>query len=615
MKLNRLKVFFICIALSINIFAKEQININFQNLEIKDFAKAVSKILDKNILFTTNINGKVEFQSNRPVYKEDLINILIFVLESKGYTLLENKGILRVVKLTDAAKYNMPVYNNSEKILDHQMVTEVFNIKNTHVDNVVAKVRHLVSKSAKIVTEKDTNAVILTDFPSNIETIKKIISLIVKDNKKEIKVIELKNIEANSILNNLQSVATTIFNNKIASEKVDILANKDLNSIMFVGNRKNVNYMVNYLLNIENKGSLIKKSVEVISLKNTESKEILKILTGVLAQKVYKNPNNKPFVSTDDESNSIILMGPNDEIQYFTKLIQKLDIDKAQVYVKARIIEVSELKTKDVGIKYGLMAGASTSDGLVTMAANIGGDAVAIDTTAMGLSIPSLTKGLALGATINLLNQNGAADIVSEPSLLCLNNKESSIYVGETRSIQTGTTTTTGGNTNATYKREDIGLTLKVKPRISNSNKVLLEIETKMEDVGQSTTNGQPNTSKKDLKTAAIVNNGESIILGGYIKNKKDYTIDSVPLLGDLPVLGELFKNDREINDKINLIIIVTPYIIPKSKDLTYIRNELAQLKLLEDKFTEETLLKLEKSNQKEYQYQDENNDTTNFKD
>jgi general secretion pathway protein D len=226
----------------------------------------------------------------------------------------------------------------------------------------------------------------------------------------------------------------------------------------------------------------------------------------------------------------------------------------------------------------------------------MGGKAIAVDTSSMGLKVPSLNKGLALGATINLLSQNGAADIVSEPSLLCINNKQSSIYVGETRSIKTGTTTTNGGNINNTYKREDIGLTLKIKPRISNGNKVLLEINTKLEDVSQTTTNEQPNTTKKDLETTAIVGNGESIILGGYIKEKKENTEDKVPFFGDIPVLGALFRSNRQIKDKINLVIIITPYIIPKTKDLAYVREQLAQLKLLEDKYTKETIIRLQEA-------------------
>ncbi|MEA2050805.1 MAG: type II secretion system secretin GspD [Campylobacterota bacterium] len=597
MRLNK-KILGIALGLFLSgsLFAKEQININFKDLEIKDFVKITSKIIEKNILITNNIKGKVDFISNKPIYKDDILNILIYVLESKGYTVIENQGIIRIIRLSNAAKYNTPIYNNANDLSTYKIITEVFNIQHSNVDYISSKIRHLISKSAKLVTDKESNAIVITDFQSNILTIKKVISMIAKDSKKTIQIVQLNNLQGSTVLADLKSVAKTVFNEKIENEKVSILLNKDTNSIMFVGKKSNVEFLVKYLKDIESKGSLVEKVVEVVYLKNAESKSVIKILNGVIAQKVYKDKNNKPFASTDDESNSIILMGPKEEIGYFTQLIKKLDVDKQQVYVQARIIEVSENKTRDVGIKYGLNGFSAGNTGLMSFSSSLNGgtsyDLSGLST--FGYDLGVMKEGLSLGMSLNLLNQNGAADIVSEPSLLCINNKESSIYVGQTISIKTGTTTSSSGIPTDTYTREDVGLTLKVKPRISNGDKVLLEITTKLEDVGQTATNDNPNTSKKELLTSAIVNNGENIILGGYIRAKTEHTLTKVPLLGDIPLLGSLFRNNYEVDDKINLVIIITPYIVPKSKDLTYVRNQLAELKILENKYTQDTKLRLE---------------------
>jgi general secretion pathway protein D len=484
------------------------------------------------------------------------------------------------------------------------MVTEIFPIENTNVDYASSKIRHLISKSAKLVTDKESNSIVITDFPQNIATIKKVISIISKNSKKYIKIVKLKNIKAANVLGDLKNVAKTIYNEKIIKEKVGILLNKDTNSIMFVGKKKNVDYLVKYLQNIDKDGSMIAKTVNVIYLKNAESKNVIKMLQGIISNKKYKDPNKKPYVSSDEESNSIILMGQKDELDYFKELISKLDVDRQQVYVKARIIEISEKRTRDVGIKYGLTGSIANSNGLTSISAALS-ENYSLPSIPLVSSAGSVINKdvLAMGVGINLLNQNGAADIVSEPSLLCINNKKSSIYVGQTVSIKTATNTSTGGVTNDSFKREDVGLTLAVKPRISNGGKVLLEISTKVEDVSKSDgANGQPDTSKKELSTSAIVNNGESVILGGYIKETKSNTEDKVPFFGDIPILGALFRNNREVKDKINLVIIITPYIVPKSKDLTYIRNQLAQLKILEDKYTKDTILRLKQAKLKSKQ-------------
>ncbi len=600
MRLNKIINIGLCMGLCATLASGkgEEININFKNLEIVDLMKIVSKILDKNILLEQDVSGRVDFVSNKPVDKEDVLNILMYTLEPKGFTIVDNNGILRVVRINDASKYNLPVVNKTTQ--SYQMITEVFIVPNVNVDVVSSKIRHLISTSAKLVTDKDSNAIVITDFVSNIKTMKAVIDLLSVDAKKYIEEVKLKNLQATEIQPELVLMAKTIYNEQVETEKVAILLNKDTNSLMFVGQEENVKYLVNYIKSLDANGSLVAKTVDVVTLKNAEAKAVVTMITGIIANKQYKNPNDKPYASSDEESNSVILMGQKDELEYYKNLITQLDTDRQQVYVQARIIEVSENKIRNVGIKYGINGFATGSAGLGTFSSSLnGGIAPTIPlsgTGVGGLNLASMNSGLALGVTVNLLNQNGAADIVSEPSLLCINNKQSSIYVGETRSIKTGTTTTTGGNISDNFTREDIGLTLKVKPRISNGDKVALEINTKMEDIGVANgTNGQPDTSKKDITTTAIVNNGESIILGGYIKEKVTKNEYKIPLLGDIPFLGALFRDTIETKDKINLVVIITPYIVPKTKDLTYVRNQLSELKILEDKYTKDAILRLEK--------------------
>jgi len=592
MKLNKL---LLILFLSVSILSanEETININFKNLKIIDLIKITSKIINKNILITQKINGKVDFISNKPLKKSEIVNVLTYVLESKGYTLIDNSGILRIVRINDASKYNMPVVSKYSKNT-YQMVTEIFPVHNENVDYVSSKIRHLLSKSAKLVTDKESNSIIVTDFSANIKTIKNVIRLISRNNQKYIKTVKLKNINASTIITDLKSIAKTIYNEKVLKEKVSILLNKDTNSIMFVGKKSNVQYMVNYVKAMDKNGSLVEKTVKVMYLKNAESKNIIKILSGVIANKKYKNPNDKPYVSSDEESNSIILMGQKQQLSYFQELVNKLDVDRQQVYVKARIIEISDKKSREVGIKYGLAGSKSFTGGLAAFTASLTKKAILPNIPLVNDNGNVINQGvLAMGVSLNLLNQNGAADIVSEPSLLCLNNKASSIYVGQTVSVKTSKTN--GTTSTESFKREDIGLTLKVKPRISTGGKVLLEIETKIEDVtNPEGANDQPDTSKKELTTSAIVNDGESVILGGYTRNIHSNTVDKVPFFGDIPLLGALFRNKSTVDDKINLVIIITPYIVPKSKDLTFIRNKLSKLKELEDNYTQRVLDEIE---------------------
>lgn len=591
------KVFLLIVLLGFYLQADEKININFKELDIMELVKITSKILNKNILITQDIKGKVDYISNNDVSKDELVKILIFVLESKGYTLINNENILRIVKLNESTKNNVPIVNSKLNVKQNynQMVTEIFKVNNVNADYIASKVKHLISKNAKLVTNIDSNTLALTDFRNNIITVKKVIKIMTQGAKRYLEIIELHNIQAIEAKKNIDAIAKSMFNEKIQTEKTTIIVNKESNSLVIIGNKTNTNYLKKYIQKIDSKDSLLKRVVEVIALKNVEAKNVIKILDDIISKKKYIDPNAKPLSSVDEESNSIVIMGLLNEINYIKALIEKLDKEKAQVYVQAKIIEVSDSLLDQVGIKYGIFGGNSGKNGLSTFASNLnGGSAISFNPSDIGLVIPTIASGLALGASISLLNQDGALDIVSEPSILAINNKESSIYVGETISVKTSSSVTDGGTTKENFKREDVGLTLKVKPRVSNDNKVTLEINTILEDVKTTATNsGNADTTKKEIQTTAIVKNGESVIIGGLIEDKEESTEDKVPGVSEVPIVGKLFTHNKGNIRKRSLVIIVTPYIIPKSKDLTYVRNKLSQLKLLEDKYLKDSLIRL----------------------
>ena len=579
--------------------AEEKININFKDLKIMDLVKITSKIIDKNILITEEIKGNVDFISNNAVEKDELIKILGFVLESKGYSLVQSENMLRIVKLDDSSNSNVPIMNTTDYDGAHlSMVTEIFTVYNADVDYVASKIRHLITKSGKMVTNKDSNTLVITDFKDNIDTVKEVVSIMTNGGKRDISIVELQNMKAVDAKKSLDAIVKSLYNDKIETEKVSVIDNKDNNSVVIIGKKENINYLEKYIKNADLRGSLIQKEVKVFPLKNVEAINVIKILDSIIGKKAYIDPNDKPLSSVDEESNAIVVMGPADELESIEGLLIELDKEKGQVYVQARIIELNDELVDQIGISYGLFGGTVGSNGLATFSSSLNGGSTTISdvTSLLELNIPDITSGLALGASLNLLKQNGALDVVSEPSILAINNKESSIYVGETISVKTSSSITDGGTTNENYQREDVGLTLKVKPRISNDTKVTLEINTILEGVKTTvTTSGNADTSKKEIKTTAILNNGESVIIGGLIENKEESTKQQVPLLGDIPLIGELFKNKAINTKKNNLVVIVTPYLIPQTKDITFVRNQLAELKSMEDKYLEDSLIRLKK--------------------
>jgi len=587
-----IKTLFLITIFVLSVHAREQVNVNFSNLQINDFIKLVSKITHKNILVNNRINGTVNFVSTTPIYDDELIGLLVSVLESKGFTLIQNGSIYEIVRSSEAAKHNVKVVKTDKGLKGPLMVTRAIKVKGENVDIVAAKVRYLISKTAKLMTMKESNTILLTDYPKNIKTIKEVIKDINRDYEMIVKVVYIHNTEAKKLQSRIVDIAKSVFNTKIVSENVKVILDENINGIIVVGNAKNVKKIENLIrkLDVESK---INKVVEIFPLKNSDSKATLATLNEIIKQQKYNDPALKPNITASDEINAIIAIGDPIIIKGVKLIIDELDKEKYQVYVQAKIIEINKNKSENIGVKYGFAAGDVSSSGLYAMSANFGSDtltqaALTAVSDALGTIGTTTQSALALGATLDFLQSHGASKSISNPSILCVNNKESSIYVGKTISVSSGQTAV-AGSTTTSYKREDVGLTLKIKPRVSSVDKVTLDVEAVLENIlddGSQNATGQPVTSKQEVKTQAILRNGENIIIGGLVKSYERNAKSKVPLLGDIPLIGEyLFTSNSVTDEQDNLVVILTPYVIDKSDELSKLQADLGILAKIQEEY------------------------------
>ncbi len=599
----------------------ETVDLNLRNMSVKDFIEMVSKITHKNILIDADLKGKINFISQEPIKKSSLIPLANSILSSKGLTLINQGDFFKVVKSSNAAGEGLDV---SSKIEGETMKTVMFPLKNSNAAVVRAKIKPLLNRSDKVISFKENNVLAITATPRTLKSIAKLIHAIEKRGTKHSTVIKLKHSSVKDLYANAQNMAKKLFPQTIESEKVDIFKDDATNSIILVGKEDNIHRMIRYIKQLDIEGEDQTQKMYVIRLKNSNVEEMEKILSKLVAQmnnmatrqprKGAKAPS-KAMVVSDVERNALIVLATGEQIKNIRETVSKIDIPKVQVYVKARIVEIDKNLAEQVGMKYGMNGGAITTNGLFTLAGNMGASALQISPALLAFlntnnkkvytdkngnvvqeDVPSfkfgegIDKVFALGAQLDLLARNGAAHILSEPSILCTNNKEAEIYVGQTRSILTQAQQSTTGVSNVVnnYSREDIGLTLKVKPRLSSNNKVTLEVSTVIEDVldNESPSADRPTTTKREVKTTAIVNNGEMIILGGLIKNAGGKGVTKVPFLGDIPVLGELlFTHTADLNRETNVVVYLTPYIVRRSDELQKLRRHLDELEKVQREY------------------------------
>jgi general secretion pathway protein D len=600
---------------------EETVNVNFRNLDIKDFVEMVSKITHKNILINTPLKGKINFVSTQPIKKSSLIPLANAILANKGFTLVEQGDFMQVVKASEAAGMGLAV---DDKVSGNTLKTVLFKLKTSNAAVIRAKIKPLLHKNAKVVSFKNNNVLSITAYPRTLKSIKKIIDSVEGAGRKGSTVIKLKYAVAKAVHGNAVKMAGQLFPKTIPGEKVDVLKDDSTNSIILVGKRENVNKMIRYIKQLDQKGDDVEQKMYVIALKNSNVEDMEKILSklvsqmnGMTSRAAKKGVKvKKAMVVGDAERNALIVLATGEQIKNIRKVIRSIDVEKPQVYIVAKIVEIKTGLASRIGIKYGFEGGKITSRGLFSLAGSTGASSLTLGSKLLGFLQTETTTGdstttnnkfsfdsnikelFALGATVDLLKSNGAANIMSEPSVLCTNNQESEIYVGETRSILTSSTA--GDNKNDVvrnnYSREDIGITLKVKPRLSSRNKVTLTVDAIIEDVdlGSSTSTDRPTTTKRKVSTNAIVSNGQTIILGGLIKNSAGKSISKVPILGDIPLLGELFKSTAKDESGVNVVIYITPYIVRRSSDLVKLKKALGELSAIQSKYNRLIREKLE---------------------
>ena len=604
--------------LSVGLHAEEKVDVNFRNLSVKDFIEMVSKITKKNILIESDLKGKINFVSTTPIRKSSLLPLANSILGSKGLTLINQGEYFKVVKVSNAAGEGLDV---SDNVYGNTMKTVMFPLKNSNAAVIRAKIKPLLHKGSKVISFKENNVLAITANPRTLRAVSKVIRSIEEGSEKKSTVLHLQNSSVKDVFKNAQSMSKKLFPQTIQSEKVDIFKDEATNSIIVVGKAENNNRMIRYIKQLDIAGEDQTQKMYVIPLKNSNVEEMEKILSKLVAQMnsvSIKKPRkggkapSKAMVVSDIERNSLIILATGEQIKNIRATVNKIDVPQAQVYVKARIVEINTNLAEQIGMRYGFEGGKITSKGLFSAAANLGASSLNISQNLLGFLNNESTRydnngnayttqdrpfkfenGIsqvfALGAKLDLLKQGGAAHILSEPSILCTNNKEATIQVGQTQSILTQAQQSTQGQGNIinNYSREDIGLTLKVKPRLSSNNKVTLEVEAEIEDIvpGSSSSADRPTTTKRKVVTNAIVNNGETIILGGLIKNSGGKNSVGLPILGEIPLMKKLFTSQSDNGSKLNVVIYLTPYIVKKSGDLKRLRAALAELEDIQTRY------------------------------
>lgn len=566
--------------------------LRLDNADIDVLIRTVADRTGKNFVIDPNVRGKVTVLATQPMNKDELYQVFLSILQVHGYTAVKSGEVIKILPAKEAKQSGGTSQLNS-RLKGDEFVTRIIKLTNSSATQVVSLLRPLVPKDGHIAASSDSNVLIISDRAENVARLVAIVSRIDNASKIDVKIFKLEHASASEIariFNTLQIRGKGKFGGDIS-----VIEDDRTNSVIVSASKEDlekIKRLVNEM-DIPSKGT---GNAQVIYLKYAKAEPLVPVLLGVseklktkTANKETTGSNKDISIQADKNSNALIITAPYDLFNSLKGIVEKLDIRRAQVLVEAVIAEVSLNTARELGVEWVIdgTPGTNSAVGFINFG-SLEGMIGAISAIDQG-NTPSLPSGTSVGfgregssvnfaAFLRALNSDSATNVLSTPSILTLDNAEAEIVVGENVPFISGEYTSTATSTVnpfRTINREDVGLSLKVTPQINEGNAVQLEIEQEITSVIPGAEGATDlTTSKRRIKTTVLVEDQEIVVLGGLIDDSLQETQSKVPLLGDIPLLGSLFRYNKASKIKRNLMVFIKPVIIRDDATISQITGE-----------------------------------------
>ena len=555
----------------------ESYSVNFQSVEIKEFINTVSKLLNKTIIIQPEVKGKITVRSYETLDPEQYYQFFLNVLDVHGYSVIDaGNGVLKVVP-APLAKGSATFTNENDSIGD-ALVTRVVQIKHMAVRDLIPTLNKLNFNNELLISSfEQSNTLLLT---GKMTVTRRMIEILEQVDREEDNVITLFSLNNASAVE-VEKLARKLIDEGPGSEasgahKTRLIVDERTNSLLVAGNKAARDYLASLIQKLDRPYDR-QGNTQVIYLKYAQAKALAEILSGVSAnlddsahgagKSAGPALMKDTTIKADEQTNSLIITTAPALMAELKKVIERLDIRRAQVLVEAIIVELQDAEGLNLGVQWFNQHAGGThfpdnNGSVVNLAENN-----ALAEVVKGMS------GLALGfhhnswaGLLNALKTNSNNDILATPSIVTLDNMEAEFNVGQEVPVLTGSQTTNSDNIFNTVERKNVGIKLKVKPQINQGDSVVLKIEQEVSSVAESS-NSTTETlgatfNTRTVSNTVLVGSGETVVVGGLLDTTQSDVQSKVPLLGDLPLVGELFRNTTTKKVKRNLLLFIRPTII-----------------------------------------------------
>lgn len=562
--------------------------LNFVDADIHALINAVSRITEINFIVDPRVKGKVTIISNKEMPSDDVYQVFLSVLKVHGFAAVVGANVTKIVPEVNAKQDAIPFMNKRVYKGSDAFVTRVIEVRYIDAAQLVPILRPLVPQRGHLAAYPASNALVISDSSSNILRLEKIIRRIDQATGDEVEVIPLEHASATEVVRIMQQLGGQ---NPKQKRSLNAVADDRTNSILLGGpksSRVRTRALISHLDTPLEAGGY----THVVYLKNAVAKDLVPVLTGISKsiagqgkKKAAAATQTNIVIEAHESTNALVISAPANVVRSLKSVIQKLDIRRAQVLVEAVIAEVSSSASRELGIQWaGGGANSNRPVGLINFDNGYSALNLLSDTPppAVGLTlgVGDLIGTSRVGALIRALSADVGTNILSTPSLVTLDNKEAEIVVGQNVPFLTGSFSGTGSggstpsNPFTTIERQDVGIKLKIKPQINEGNAVKLDVEQEVSTISPSTAGADIITNKRALSTTVMVEDGGVVVLGGLIEENLQEDEQRVPVLGDIPILGLLFRYNKTTKVKTNLMIFIHPQIMKDDATIRSLTNE-----------------------------------------
>lgn len=569
--------------------AGAEFSASFKGVDIQEFINTVSKNLNKTIIIDPAVHGTITVRSYDRLNDEQYYQFFLSVLDVYGFAVVDMKnGVLKVVRAKDAKTAAVPLASDAQPGKGDEVVARVVPVNNVPARDLVPLLRQLNDNAGvgSVVHYEPSNVLLMTGRAGVIKHLMEIVERVDKAGDRSVVTLPLAYASAADVVKMVTELTRDA--GKSASSGLmiaNVVADERTNSVLISG-EPNSRQLIIAIVKQLDREQFVQGNTRVIYLKYAKATDLVEVLTGIGDPIQGEQKSAKPAIAlrkditikAHEQTNSLILTAAPEVMRDLEGVIAQLDIRRAQVLVEAIIAEVQDADGLNLGIQWANKnSGMSqfTNTGLPITTAIAGANQYKKE-GAVDSSIASTLNGLngiAAGfyqgnwaMLLSALSSNSKNDILATPSIVTLDNMEAMFNVGQEVPVLSGSQTTSGDNVFNTVERKTVGIKLKVKPQINEGDSVLLEIEQEVSSVADAASSSSADLgatfNTRTVNNAVLVGSGETVVVGGLLDKSVTDSVDKVPVLGDIPVLGYLFRSNSKKVSRRNLMLFIRPSII-----------------------------------------------------